>query len=109
MRAFTHPSPQDITLTGILHALGDPVRLALLAQLSCGTAQNCSMVAQKLENLSLSTRHHHLRVLREAGLIRSEKKGTSVMNQLRHDELEKRFPGLLESIFSHARASCSAK
>ena len=98
MKAFHHPRMVDITLEAVLHALGDPVRLALVRQLaSCpqGHPMNCAKAAEVLSHIALSTRHHHLRILREGGVIHSERKGVEVLNTLRKDELEQRFPGLL--------------
>lgn len=39
---------------------------------------------------------HHFRVLRAAGLVHTRTEGTTHMNRLRREELEARFPGLLE-------------
>ena len=98
-RRFVHPDMKDVALESVLHALGDPVRLHLVRKLSgCPSAMNCAEVANDLEKLPLSTRHHHLRILREAGLIWSERQGVSVLNKLRKDEIEKRFPGLLHTL-----------
>lgn len=103
MRALRHPGMKDITLDAVLHALGDPVRLHLVRKLSggCkGQTMNCTEAAKDLCKLPPSTRTHHLRILREAGLIQSERRGVEVHNALRAEELEKRFPGLLHSILS---------
>ncbi len=45
-----------------------------------------------------STFSHHLKTLREAGLVRNEPSGRQRMVSLRRDELDERFPGLLASI-----------
>ena len=50
--------------------------------------------------MSKSTATHHFRVLREAGVIRQEYQGTSIMNTLRKDDLDARFPGLFEAVFT---------
>ncbi|MBI1309510.1 MAG: helix-turn-helix domain-containing protein [Proteobacteria bacterium] len=105
MRPFHHPNIQQVSLPTVLHALGDPIRLALLAQLACGKALNCAQAAKQLADLPLSTRHHHLRILREAGIIRSTRNGTSVMNELRTPELEGRFPGLFATIMAQFKTS----
>lgn len=88
----------DVTLDAVLHALGDPVRLALVRKLaSCpvGGPMNCAKAAEAMKGIALSTRHHHLRILREGGIIHSTRKGVEVLNTLRREELEERFPGLL--------------
>ena len=48
-----------------------------------------------------STISFHHRVLREAGLIWSEKRGVQVINRVRAEDLEARFPGLLDLIIRH--------
>jgi len=51
-----------------------------------------------IEEISKSTMSHHWRVLREAGLIRQVGEGTSRLNSLRREELDKRFPGMLDFV-----------
>jgi len=45
-----------------------------------------------------STFSHHLKTLREAGLIRNEPSGRQRTISLRRAELDARFPGLLDSV-----------
>ena len=98
-----HPGVDDITLDGILHALADPVRRNIVKALKDGQALNCSKTCDKLAPSTIS---FHYKILREAGLIRSEKKGVEVLNTLRCDEVERKFPGLLPAILGCAeRAS----
>jgi DNA-binding transcriptional ArsR family regulator len=81
----------------VLYALADPARLAIVHRLTNqGCAMNCSAAAP--ESLAKSTQSHHYRILREAGIIRSEKRGTEVVNTLRCKEIEKKFPGVVPSI-----------
>lgn len=102
-RPFLHPKIEDITLEGILHALADPARLEIVKKLVAGDCPlNCSAAAPV--NLPKSTQSHHYQVLREAGLISSERRGTEVVNTLRRAELEMRFPGLLPAIL---KAACT--
>jgi DNA-binding transcriptional ArsR family regulator len=103
-RTFAHPATKDLSIDGVLHALSDPVRRNIVAKLlACGDdGMSCSKAC---DELSPSTISFHHKVLREAGLIRSEKVGVAVINSLRKDDLEKRFPGLLKSIFQHHRPS----
>lgn len=97
MRPLIHPSIDDITVEGILHALADPVRVAIymeLARSSC--ANTCSTFLQVSDrNIPKSTLSQHFRALREAGLVRSERRGVEMHNTARCDEIETRFPGLL--------------
>jgi len=104
-RPFVHPAIEDVQLASVLYALADPVRLAIVRKLSEGDcAMNCSTAAP--ENLPKSTQSHHYSVLREAGLIRSERRGTAVVNTLRCQELEKRFPGVVASVLGAAALEC---
>ena len=101
-RPFHHPAVADLTLNGVLHALSDPVRRKLVAKLANCAELSCSGAC---DDLPASTVSFHHRVLREAGLIRSEKRGVQVINSLRRDDLEQRFPGLLDTIL---KLDCSA-
>jgi DNA-binding transcriptional ArsR family regulator len=101
MRPFTHPSRDNITLEGILHALSDPERMAIYASLvNSGAAQSCANFQQINErSIPKSTLSQHFRVLREAGLIRSERHGVEMLNTPRA-EIEQRFPGLIGTIMA---------
>jgi DNA-binding transcriptional ArsR family regulator len=92
-----HPTRGEIELGAVLHALSDPVRLKIVAALAAGedAPRTCGSFDVPV---SKSTCTHHFKVLREAGVIRQEHEGTARLNTLRHDDLEARFPGLLETI-----------
>ena len=105
-RRFVHPAPEDITLEGVLHALADPVRLAIVCTLAGGDCPlNCTKAAPL--GLPKSTQSHHYQVLREAGLIRSERRGTEVVNTLRKTEVDAKFPGLVCAILAAAQRAHS--
>ena|SRR5690348_7563702 len=100
MRPFTHPAVEDITLEGILHALSDPERMAIYGcLLNAEAAQSCANF-QKINDRTVpkSTLSQHFRVLREAGLIRSERRGVEMLNTSRRAEIDKRFPGLVDAL-----------
>lgn len=84
----------------MLHALSDPVRVAIVRELmKAGDAMNCSETAAKAGlKMPKSTCSQHYQILREAGLIFSERKGVELSSRLRLDEIEQRFPGLVTSI-----------
>jgi DNA-binding transcriptional ArsR family regulator len=100
MRPLFHPSLEDITVEGILHALADPVRVAIFADIaSQECSQNCSTFLTVSDKaIPKSTLSEHFRVLREAGLIRGERRGVEMHNTSRCTEIEERFPGLLLAI-----------
>ena len=100
MRPMFHPSIEEITVEGILHALSDPVRVAIYADIvSQECSQNCStFLTVSDKTIPKSTLSQHFRELREAGLIRGERRGVEVHNTSRCLELEQRFPGLIRAI-----------
>jgi DNA-binding transcriptional ArsR family regulator len=100
MRPLFHPSIQDVTVEGILHALSDPVRVAIYADIVAQECpQNCSnFLTVSNKAVPKSTLSLHFKILREAGLIRSERHGVEMRNISRCTELEQRFPGLIRAI-----------
>ncbi len=85
-------------MPNILYALGDPLRLRIVGQLAgVDQAISCGDL-QVVKEVPKSTGSHQFKVLREAGLIRMVPQGRRVLVSLRRDELETRFPGLIETI-----------
>ena len=105
MRPLFHPQIEDIRLEAILHALSDPVRACLLAQIAgADCAQTCTALASGAgQAIPKSTLSQHFKVLRESGLIRSERQGVEMRNTARCAEIEQRFPGLLPAILDARR------
>src|SRR5882672_10478644 len=100
MRPLFHPSVDDVTVEAILHALSDPVRVAIYAQI---VGASCPQTCTNFVNISekaipKSTLSQHFKALREAGLIRGERRGVEMHNTSRCAEIEKRFPGLVAAI-----------
>lgn len=101
-RPLLHPSVDDLKLENVLYALADPVRLEIVRRLVAGDCPlNCSASAPT--HLAKSTLSHHFQILREAGLVRSERRGTEVVNVPRTDEIETRFPGVVSAILKAAK------
>jgi DNA-binding transcriptional ArsR family regulator len=100
MRPLFHPSVEDVTVEAILHALSDPVRVAIFADIaSAACSQNCSNFLQVSDKpIPKSTLSQHFKALREAGLIRGERRGVEMHNTSRCVEIDKRFPGLIAAI-----------
>jgi DNA-binding transcriptional ArsR family regulator len=100
MRPLFHPSIEDVTVEGILHALSDPVRVAIFSQIvGAGCPQTCSGFLHISEKaIPKSTLSQHFKALREAGLIRGERIGVEMRNTSRCAELDQRFPGLVKAI-----------
>ncbi|MEE4334345.1 helix-turn-helix domain-containing protein [Pseudomonas alliivorans] len=99
MRALEHPEASEFVLERVLYALSDPVRMEIIRRLYGMAEATCGELDGGRPKSSAS---HHFRVLRDAGLMRTRTVGTTHMNALRKDELERRFPGLLDSILSHS-------
>ena len=96
-----HPTRDEIQIADVLHALSDPQRLSIVCKLArepqprrCGSFDL---------DVSKSTLTHHFRVLREAGVIHQHEVGTARLNSLRREDLQARFPGLLDAVLAGAK------
>jgi DNA-binding transcriptional ArsR family regulator len=102
MVQFVHPSQADITLTGVLAALSDPMRLrivkSMIGQKDC---MSCTKAAP-CPDMPKSTLSNHFRILREAGLIHTSKRGVEHRNVVRAEDIEAKFPGLLKTVLEFA-------
>jgi DNA-binding transcriptional ArsR family regulator len=108
---LVHPSLKDITVEGIMYALSDPVRVAIFTDLASSQAsQSCSNFLTVSErDIPKSTLSQHFKILRESGLIRSERKGVEMQNFSRCGEIDQRFPGLIKAIIDAHRIQRSGK
>ena len=102
MRPLFHPSIENVTVEGILHALSDPVRVAIFVDIAAQEcSQNCSTyLTVSDKTIPKSTLSQHFKALREAGLIRGERRGVEVQNTSRCVEIDRRFPGLIRAIIN---------
>ncbi|HJP75493.1 MAG TPA: metalloregulator ArsR/SmtB family transcription factor [Pseudonocardiaceae bacterium] len=91
------PTREDITLVGVLHALSDPTRLAVVRQLEARGETLCGRLDVAVAKSTLS---QHLRVLREAGVTRTRPEGTQRWLSVRRDDLDAKFPGLLDVVLT---------
>jgi DNA-binding transcriptional ArsR family regulator len=101
-----HPTREELEMASVLHALSDPQRLSIVRGLAegpaprrCGGFDLC---------VTKSTLTHHFRVLREAGVIDQREEGTARLNSLRREDLDVRFPGLLDAVLASAPAPTPA-
>jgi DNA-binding transcriptional ArsR family regulator len=97
MRPFKHPTVNEFVLERVLYALSDPMRLEIVRRLDQLGEASCGELDGGRPKSSVS---HHFRVLRDAGLVYTHNIGTTHINQLRRDDLQQRFPGLLAAILS---------
>jgi DNA-binding transcriptional ArsR family regulator len=111
MRPLFHPSVEDVTVEGILHALSDPVRVAIYAQIvGSDCSHNCSNFLNISEKtIPKSTLSLHFKALREAGLIWGERRGVEMHNTSRCSEVDQRFPGLIAAIVNAYKAQSKQK
>ncbi|MEH3145126.1 MAG: helix-turn-helix domain-containing protein [Methylobacterium frigidaeris] len=102
MRPLLHPAIEDVRPEAILHALADPVRAAIFARIAtAGCVEACSALSSVGDRvIPKSSLSSHFKVLREAGLIRSERRGVEMRNESRCAEVDVRFPGLIAAIMS---------
>ena len=100
MKPLVHPALEDLTVEGILHALSDPTRVEIFSRIAdSACSANCSsFIAVGEKPIPKSTLSQHFKVLRDAGLVRSERVGVEMQNSSRCAEIETRFPGLLPAI-----------
>ena len=94
---ITHPAAGELELAAVLHALSDPVRLRIVRILADEGRRTCGTFEVGVAKSTLS---HHCRVLREAGVTLSEPDRTQRVVSLRRDDLDARFPGLLDAVLS---------
>lgn len=93
MARATHPDIENVQLPDVLHALADPIRLGVVRLLSDGEERAWGQLDAPIAPSTLS---HHMKVLRSAGITRTRMEGTRCFVHLRSDDLNSRFPGLLD-------------
>lgn len=90
-----HPLRADIRLENVLAALGNPMRMSVVSTLAAGGEHTCGSL---LKGVSKSTLTHHWRVLRDSGVIWQKPSGRENLLSLRREDLDARFPGLLDAL-----------
>jgi DNA-binding transcriptional ArsR family regulator len=98
------PHVDEMTLSAVMAALSDPMRVAIVRQLAAEGERTCGTFDL---GISKATRSHHFRVLRESGLTNTRLEGTRRHVSLRRDDLDARFPGLLDALLAAASADPS--
>jgi DNA-binding transcriptional ArsR family regulator len=103
MTSLRHPAREQFRIEDVLTALGNPVRLAVVRVLDAGGEHNCGSVLKLVGVTAKSTMSHHWRVLRESGVIWQLPSGRENLVSLRRDDLDARYPGLLDAVLAGAR------
>ena len=99
-RALQHPDPEAIDLSAVLDALRDPIRRAIVLMVAEQGEQRCSAFLHCTTKTNLT---YHVTRLREAGVVRVRPEGPARIVSLRREELDKRFPGLLDAVLCGTR------
>jgi DNA-binding transcriptional ArsR family regulator len=99
VKTLFQPAADEISLPALMGALSDPARVQIVRALAAEDELVCGAVDL---GVSKATRSHHYRVLREAGVTHTRVEGTRRYVSLRRDDLEARFPGLLEALLAAA-------
>ncbi|MCX4090968.1 ArsR/SmtB family transcription factor [Nocardia sp. alder85J] len=94
-----HPERDQILLENVLSALGNPLRLRIVRVLAETGERPCGSI---LDGLSKSTLTHHWRVLRDSGVIWQRPAGRENLLSLRREDLDARFPGMLDVLLAAA-------
>jgi DNA-binding transcriptional ArsR family regulator len=91
------PDLGEIEMITVLQALSDPVRLQIVRQVAgCGAGE---LTCGELElPVAKSTGSHHLKILASAGVLAEREEGTRKYLSLRRADLDRRFPGLIDSV-----------
>jgi DNA-binding transcriptional ArsR family regulator len=102
MRPLFHPAIEDVRPEAILHALSDPERAAIYASIArTGYGATCSAFADTGERvIPKSSLSQHIKVLREAGLIRCERHGVEMRNHSRLSEFDEPLRNLVVATLS---------
>ena len=100
--SFRHPDRDQIRVDHVMTALGNPLRLAAVRLLDGGGEHNCTSLLVTLGVTARSTMTHHWRVLRESGVIWQQPSGRENLLTLRREDLDARYPGLLDAVLTGA-------
>lgn len=103
MKNLNHPSKEDISLLAILYALSEPLRFSIIEQLAKGEELTCGGFKLPFSK-GKSTMTHHFKVLRDAGLIYTRVNGREHYTSLRRQDIEERFPHLLDALITAFRS-----
>lgn len=107
MREVSQPAAESIRMVDVLRALADPVRLEVVLRLAGTGEESCNAIGGDLD-VHQTTMSHHYRVLREAGVTWTTVQGRTRLVRLRRDDLDERFPGLLDSVLNGAEPAHGA-
>jgi DNA-binding transcriptional ArsR family regulator len=105
MGELVHPSRDQLDLTAVMHALSDPARRMVVRTLAAEGERACGSFPL---GVTKATASHHFKVLREAGITMTRVEGAHRYLTLRRDDLDARFPGLLDAVLAAEPAAAVA-
>ncbi|MCU5772431.1 ArsR family transcriptional regulator [Erwiniaceae bacterium BAC15a-03b] len=100
-----HPEREQLRLENVLFALGNPMRLEIVQTLANQGEQACGLLRR---DVAKSTMTHHWRVLRDSGVIWQRPQGRENLISLRREDLDARFPGLLDTLLQVMESKAQA-
>jgi len=99
VETLAHPDRAGLRIEAVIAALDHPVRLRVVRTLAAArTELTCQQI---LPDMTKSSASHHWRVLRENGVVTQRREGRYLYQSLRRDDLDARFPGVLDAIVGH--------
>ena len=105
MPELFHPTRDELDLTAVMHALSDPARRKIARMLAAEGERACGTFPL---GVTKATASHHFKVLREAGITSTRVDGAHRYLTLRRDDLDARFPGLLDAVLTAEPAAAVA-
>jgi DNA-binding transcriptional ArsR family regulator len=100
---LAHPRAEELEVGPILLALADGNRRRVVAELAERPDEERLCASFDLP-VSKSSRTRHWRVLREAGLVFQRDAGNGLYMRLRKEDLDRRFPGLIQAVIAAEQA-----
>ena len=97
------PDLSEVAMVDVLRAVADPIRLRIVQTLADG-GPHAKCGEHWGFGVHKSTMTHHFRILRQAGLTRTTVTGRTHTIELRRDELEASFPGLIDALSGAGQA-----
>ncbi|MEV4258849.1 helix-turn-helix transcriptional regulator [Spirillospora sp. NPDC049652] len=105
-RVYEHPETGEIAIPRVLFALSEPLRLSMVRTL----AERGEVDSIELgPDLPRSTLTHHTSLLRESGVVFVRAEGRKCLIRLRRDDLEARFPGLIDAVLDGYEEAAPAR
>jgi DNA-binding transcriptional ArsR family regulator len=102
-RSIHHPTRDQIDLPMVLDCLSDPTRLAIVYTLALREQAATELCCGDFNALSgKSNLAYHFAKLRESGVMQTRIVGTNRLMKLRREDLDARFPGLLDAVIKSA-------